>query len=203
MGIFGNRGARRLVGAIAAGALAFGLAACGGGTSPGAPTDAPTVSADGTDDGAKLTLWTRAPLEKQAKALVEAYNASHTNQVELTVVPNDDYVAKVGAAAGSNGLPDLFAADIVYVPNWVQQGLFQDISAGLPGAGRRFFALQSLPVEQNLTNLLWRADIKLFAGKLKNPGFYLADFAVKVNAELLQSLSVYHNSAFFHRIKRL
>ena len=47
------------------------------------------------------------------------------NQVELTVVPNDDYVAKVGAAAGSSGLPDLFAADIVYVPNWAQQGLFQ------------------------------------------------------------------------------
>ena len=40
VGIFGNRGARRLVGAIAAGALAFGLAACGGGTSPSTPTDA-------------------------------------------------------------------------------------------------------------------------------------------------------------------
>jgi multiple sugar transport system substrate-binding protein len=43
-------------------------------------------------------------------------------------VPNDDYVAKVGAAAGSGGLPDLFAADIVYVPNWTEQGLFQDIT---------------------------------------------------------------------------
>ena len=79
---------------------------------------APTAS----DDGTKLTLWTRAPLEKQAKLLVAAYNASHKNQVELTVVPNDDYVAKVGAAAGANGLPDLFAADIVYVPNWCQAG---------------------------------------------------------------------------------
>ncbi len=57
----------------------------------------------------------------------------HENQVELTVVPNDDYVAKVGAAAGSDGLPDLFAADIVYVPNWVEQGLFQDITANIDG----------------------------------------------------------------------
>ena len=40
-------------------------------------------------------------IQKQAKLLVEAYNDSHENQVELTVVPNDDYVAKVGAAAGS------------------------------------------------------------------------------------------------------
>ena len=37
-------------------------------------------------------------------------------------MPNDDYVAKVGAAAGSSGLPDLFAADIVYVPELGQAG---------------------------------------------------------------------------------
>ena len=54
-------------------------------------------------------------------------------------MPNDDYVAKVGAAAGSGGLPDLFAADIVYVPNWIEQGLFADITDpidGLPLRGR-------------------------------------------------------------------
>ncbi|MDQ1125825.1 multiple sugar transport system substrate-binding protein [Microbacterium sp. SORGH_AS 505] len=117
---------------ITAGLLAGSLAACAGGgnTTGAAPADIP---AEGVDDGSTLTLWTRAPLEKQAKLLVEAYNDTHENQVELTVVPNDDYVAKVGAAAGSNGLPDLFAADIVYVPNWVEQGLFQDISAQIDG----------------------------------------------------------------------
>ena len=69
---------------------------------PAASSAAPSGDATaGTDDGTKLTLWTRAPLEKQAKLLVAAYNASHKNQVALTVVPNDDYVAKVGAAAGA------------------------------------------------------------------------------------------------------
>ena len=100
---------RRIVAAAIAGALAIALAACSGGTGNGS-SGSPTISKDGTDDGTTLTLWTRAPLEKQAKLLVEAYNKSHKNQVELTVVPNDDYVAKVGAAAGSNGLPDLCAA---------------------------------------------------------------------------------------------
>src|SRR3954466_11534890 len=124
MTIFRSR-SRRIAAAVAAGALAITLAACSGGTGS---TGTQTISKDGTAHGSKLTLWTHAPLEKQAKLLVEAYNASHENQVELTVVPNDDYVAKVGAAAGSDLLPDLFAADIVYVPNWVEQGLFQDIS---------------------------------------------------------------------------
>ena len=75
-----------------------------GGTSPATSSTTSASSAasgdatQGTDDGTKLTLWTRAPLEKQAKLLVDAYNGSHKNQVALTIVPNDDYVAKVGAA---------------------------------------------------------------------------------------------------------
>ena len=135
-------------------------------------------AAQGTDDGTKLTLWTRAPLEKQAKLLVAAYNASHKNQVALTVVPNDDYVAKVGAAAGAKGLPDLFAADIVYVPNWVKQGLFQDLTGadqrpalqGLdqPGSpdgrdlpdGKEYV----LPFVLDLSMLFWNKDLFKEAG---------------------------------------
>ena len=112
-------------------ALALGLAACGSDGDDDDQTVDESIGVEGTDDGTTLTLWTRAPLEKQAKLLVDAYNAGHENQVEATIVPNDDYVAKVGAAAGSGGLPDLFAADIVYVPNWVQQGLFKDITANV------------------------------------------------------------------------
>jgi multiple sugar transport system substrate-binding protein len=66
---------------------------------------------------------------------VDAYNASHENQIELTVVPTDDYQAVVGAAAGSGSLPDLFSADVVFMPNWTSQGLFSDMTdriASLP-----------------------------------------------------------------------
>jgi multiple sugar transport system substrate-binding protein len=130
-----TRRARRLVALLATGALA-GLTACGsGGTAPTVSSDA---GPEGVDDGTTLTLWTRAPLEAQAQLLVDDYNESHENQVELTITPNDDYVTRVGAAAGSGDLPDLFAADIVYVPNWTEAGLFADITdkiAELPEAG--------------------------------------------------------------------
>lgn len=122
-----TRGIRRTVASMAALGLVAALAACGtDDDQPGGAAAA--VTAEGLDDGSELTLWTRAPLELQAKALVDAYNKSHKNQVKLTIVPNDDYVAKVGAAAGSKNLPDLFAADIVYVPNFTEAGLFSDIS---------------------------------------------------------------------------
>ncbi len=94
------------------------------------PADAPSTGADplGVDDGTTLTMWSRSATETQSQAFVDAYNASHKNQVELTIIPNDDFVTKVGAAAGGGGLPDLISADIVFVPNWTSQGLFLDIT---------------------------------------------------------------------------
>ncbi|WP_026482066.1 ABC transporter substrate-binding protein [Agromyces subbeticus] len=166
---------RRALGVLAAGALIAGLAACANTEEPA--SSLADAGAEGIDDGSTLTLWTRAPLEKQAKLLVEAYNDSHENQVELTVVPNDDYVAKVGAAAGSGGLPDLFAADIVYVPNWVEQGLFQDISAQIDGldfkdeinaghlsAGTLDGKEHVLPFVLDLSMMFWNKELFAEAG---------------------------------------
>ena len=125
-------GIRRAVAwAAVAGLFATALAGCGDDGGQGSAAPPAGAGVDGLDDGAELTLWTRAPLELQAKALVEAYNKAHKNQVKLTIVPNDDYVAKVGAAAGSGDLPDLFAADIVYVPNWTKAGLFSDLTESI------------------------------------------------------------------------
>jgi multiple sugar transport system substrate-binding protein len=173
----GGRPGRRRTVIGAATALVLALAACGGGGGGAAAPAAAEVGPDGVDDGATLTLWTRAPLEKQANLLVEAYNASHRNQVELTVVPNDDYVAKVGAAAGADGLPDLLAADIVYVPNWAEQGLFQDITdnvdalafkdelnQGHMSAGTLDGRAHVLPFVLDLSMLFWNKDLFREAG---------------------------------------
>src|SRR4051794_22766283 len=166
---------RALTAIVATAGLMGGLVACSGAGGTAAP--AASISADGTDDGSTLTLWTRAPLEKQANLLVDAYNASHKNQVQLTIVPNDDYVAKVGAAAGSGDLPDLFAADIVYVPNWTKAGLFTDITdriASLPYAsdinqahinagtfeGKKYV----LPFVLDLSMMFWNKDLYKAAG---------------------------------------
>lgn len=170
-----TRRMRRIAGVLIAGAVIGGLSACAGGDAVGTAPE--SIGPEGVDDGSTLTLWTRAPLEKQAKLLVEAYNDSHENQVELTVVPNDDYVAKVGAAAGSGGLPDLFAADIVYVPNWVEQGLFQDISAQIDGldfkdeinaghlsAGTLDGKEHVLPFVLDLSMMFWNKDLFAEAG---------------------------------------
>jgi multiple sugar transport system substrate-binding protein len=87
----------------------------------------------GVDDGTKLTLWTRAATQARVEPLVAAYNATHKNQIEATYVVTDDYQTKVAAAAAAGGLPDLFSADVVFMPNWTSAGLFTDITSRIDG----------------------------------------------------------------------
>jgi multiple sugar transport system substrate-binding protein len=125
----------RLLPALALGVILL-LAACGGGEATPTPGGDGGASAgaspgeewQGVDDGTALTMWTRAATEARATALVEAYNESHENQIELRIVPTDDYQTVVGAAAPNNELPDLFSADVVFMPNWTSQGLFTDLT---------------------------------------------------------------------------
>jgi len=118
-------GRPRLVGvtaALAAALLVTSACSSGGGNK----------AADNTpDNGAKLTMWVRSATDQFSQRLVDAYNASHKNHVTLTIIPNDNYLTKVGTAAGSNSLPDILASDVVYTPNYTKQGLFQDITSEL------------------------------------------------------------------------
>ncbi|GAB7102216.1 sugar ABC transporter substrate-binding protein [Streptomyces phaeofaciens JCM 4814] len=120
---------RLVTGAVALLAAASLATACGSGDGdPGGGGGGAAGDPNGVDDGTELTMWTRAATRPQSEALVKAYNASHRNKIELTVVPTDDYQAKVGAAAGSHDLPDLFASDVVFVPNYTTSRLFADLT---------------------------------------------------------------------------
>ncbi|MCL3859827.1 extracellular solute-binding protein [Actinotalea sp. K2] len=115
------RNTRSMTVAAAGAVLALGLTACGGGQ---------TEAGGGGDGGSNepLQMWARAATAPQSQALVDAWNEAHDRPVELTVVPTDNYLQKVGVAAGSNELPCLMASDVVYMPNFLQQNLFQDIT---------------------------------------------------------------------------
>ncbi|MFC5824955.1 ABC transporter substrate-binding protein [Nonomuraea insulae] len=119
---------RRLAGISLLGVLALTAAACGNagnGGGGGQPADGPVT----------ITMWTRAATQTQSERLVKAYNSSHKNQVKLTVIPTDNYQPRIAAAAGAKQLPDVFAADVIFVPNYTSQGLFMDVTdrvAALP-----------------------------------------------------------------------
>jgi multiple sugar transport system substrate-binding protein len=93
------------------------------------PSGSPAGATDTKDDGATITMWTRSPTATFSQTLIDAYNSSHKNKVQLTVIPADTYQQKVGTAAGAKQLPDVLATDVVYAPNYASKGIFQDLTA--------------------------------------------------------------------------
>jgi multiple sugar transport system substrate-binding protein len=112
---------------LAALLLTVGAGACGSDDGPAAQ-DAATA-----DDGSTLTLWTRAATESVSKAYAEAYNRTHSNKVQVTAYPNEEYPAKLASAAGAKALPDLFAADVVFAAQYASQGLWLDVTDRFDG----------------------------------------------------------------------
>ncbi|GAA5190831.1 sugar ABC transporter substrate-binding protein [Rugosimonospora acidiphila] len=108
------------------------LAACGNGGSDAAANPSNIVA---KDDGAKLTLWVRAGNEAVTDAVVDAYNKSHKNQIAITHVPADQYVAKFAAAAQSGSLPDILTSDIVFQAQIVKTGSVLDLTSLLKQSG--------------------------------------------------------------------
>ena len=112
---------RRLAAAFAGLAL---LAAC-----QSAANDSSANDTSAKDDGTKLTMWTRSHTATFTQTLIDQYNKTHKNKVDLTVIPADSYQQKVGSGAGSKTLPDILATDVVYAPNYAAKGLFIDITS--------------------------------------------------------------------------
>jgi multiple sugar transport system substrate-binding protein len=113
---------RQVTAALALVCAAVLAASCGSSDDSAKKTD-PSKAASTT-----ITVWTRAATESQTKALAESYNASHANKVQVTAFPNEEYPAKIATAAGGRNLPDLFASDVVFAPNYISQGLWQDVT---------------------------------------------------------------------------
>ena len=170
-----NKLTRTLAG-IAAAALIVPLAACGGSGNGGTAT-AEGIPAKGTDDGTEITLWTRSPMERQAKNVVEAYNKSHKNQVKLEIIPNDDMEGKVGGASQTDSLPDILAGDVVRIPYWASEGIFTDITKQIDGldnkadlqqghieAGTVDGAEYTLPFITDVSVMVWNKNLYKEAG---------------------------------------
>jgi multiple sugar transport system substrate-binding protein len=94
------------------------LSACGGGDDS---SSGQSQGASG-DTGATITMWTRVATQDASKRLVERYNATHKNKVELTPIPTDNYQPRIAAAAGAKNLPDVFAADVIFMPQYTSKG---------------------------------------------------------------------------------
>lgn len=110
------------------------LAAC---AAPAAPAGGGEQAAPAGEQaaGVAMSFWTRDSNQAQVRKLVDAWNSSHTDQIEVTVIPASDYMTKVGASVGAGAPPDLMAVDLIYVPQFAAASQLTDITdlaKGLP-----------------------------------------------------------------------
>lgn len=126
---------RLIAGAVAVGSI-FLVTACGSGSESPDSDSGSSDSDSGSsaeDEGATIEMWVRSTTSGESQTLVDAWNASNDQQIALTVIPQENYLQRVSTAAGSGQLPCLMASDIVYMPNFIENGLFADISEQVGG----------------------------------------------------------------------
>jgi multiple sugar transport system substrate-binding protein len=114
-----------LVVAVIAGML---LAACAAPAAPAATGGESAATGGEAAGGVTMTFWTRDSNQEQVRKLVDAWNESHEDQIEITVIPAGEYMTKVGASVGAGAPPDLMAVDLIYVPQFAAADQLTDIT---------------------------------------------------------------------------
>ncbi|MBK8046864.1 MAG: ABC transporter substrate-binding protein [Anaerolineales bacterium] len=119
-----------------------------------------------------MSFWTRDSNQEQVRKLVDAWNADHPNQIEVTVIPAADYMTKVGASIGAGAPPDLMAVDLIYVPQFA--------------AANQLTKLYGVPFNAEGSYLIYNKDLFTQAGlDPENPPktwTEIADAAKKITA---------------------
>ncbi len=111
--------------------VVLALAGCTA-VAPAQPGAAPSAAGE---EGVTMTFLTRNSNETIVRQLVDVWNESHTNQIEVTVVPASEFVTKLGTMIASGTPPDIVAVDLIYVPAFSAAGQMTDITElakGLP-----------------------------------------------------------------------
>lgn len=80
-----------------------------------------------TAQAAEIQLWARARTEGYVKPLVEAWNAQKPDKVVLNIIPNEQFIAKVGAAIAAGTPPDVMSIDLIYVPAFARADQLTEI----------------------------------------------------------------------------
>ncbi len=101
---------RRPIHAIATLTLVIGtLAACGGGVLPAPDT---TGAGFGKNATGTVKLWVRAATQALSAPIVASFNKSHPGlKVELTAIPDTQYITKLSTAIRGRSVPDVVDVD--------------------------------------------------------------------------------------------
>ncbi len=76
-----------------------------------------------------INFWIRSSDSGFVTPLVQGYNASHSTQVKLTIIPAQTFVTKFGTAIAGGEAPDVVAIDLIYLPAFDAANQMTDITS--------------------------------------------------------------------------
>ncbi|WP_036789350.1 ABC transporter substrate-binding protein [Pleomorphomonas koreensis] len=84
--------------------------------------------ASGAASADTLQMWVRSGIGASFTKLVEAYNASHDDKIQLTEVPFSELVQKYATAIAGGQAPDALSLDLIYNPAFAAAGQLEDLT---------------------------------------------------------------------------
>lgn len=123
------------------------------------------------------TMWARTSAEAFMPTLIEAFNASHEDQIELQIVPSEELIQKYATAAAGGSAPDFLSLDLIFTAALADAGQLVDLTdivKGLPyydqlspahlAMGTRDGRIYGTPMSADASVLLWNKDLYREAG---------------------------------------
>jgi len=125
----------------------------------------------------KLTFWSRDSDQALVTTLVKAWNASHPQQIDVTILPGDQMLPKLATSIAGGEAPDMLAIDLIFTPALAANDQLSDITdlaktlpnfATLSPSHVRLGTYQdkiyALPFSAEGSILLWNKDLYKKAG---------------------------------------
>ena len=78
-----------------------------------------------------FNMWVRASAANGAQHLIDLWNASHDDKIQVTVIPDTQMVPKLAEGAQAGQVPDMVAFDLIYMPDFMKAGLLKDITSDM------------------------------------------------------------------------
>ena len=110
-------------------------------------------------DADTMTMWVRSSGANAAAHLVNLWNATHGDKIELTTIPDNQMVTKLATGVQAGEVPDLVSFDLIYMPDFMKAGFLTDLTADLK-ADPNFASVAKAYV-----------DIATYKGKIYGAGF--------------------------------
>ena len=110
-------------------------------------------------DAETLSMWVRESAADPGQLMVDLWNTSHDNKIELTAIPDTQVITKLATSVQAGNAPDLVSFDLIYMPDFMKAGFLTDVTDQLNAD------------PQYATHVQAYKDIATYGGKIYGVGF--------------------------------